>query len=58
MGIFVRRHSPTRPGHLRCHTKHKLLYAALARIAMQRMGKFNAQALANTAWAFVNQDQA
>ena len=35
-----------------------MLYAALARIAKQCMGEFNAQALANTARAFAKSDQA
>ena len=36
----------------------ELLFAALVRTVKQRMGEFNARALANTAWAFANSDQA
>ena len=33
------------------------LFAALARTAQRRVGEFNAQELANTAWAFATADQ-
>ena len=33
------------------------LFTALARVAAQRMGDFNAQDLANTAWAWAQADQ-
>ena len=34
----------------------ELLFAALARVAEWRIGKFNVQALAKMAWAFVRDD--
>ena len=34
-----------------------VLFAALARAAERRLGEFNAQELANTAWAFATADQ-
>ena len=33
------------------------MFMALARIAERRVGRFSPQALANTAWAFVEVDQ-
>ena len=34
------------------------MFAALAKEAKQRLGEFNAQGLANTAWAFATEGQA
>ena len=37
--------------------RNEALFAALARVAEPRLGEFNAQELANTAWAFATAGQ-